>query len=302
MTHILITGGSGFVGRALCQKAMARGWEVSVLSRQPADKVRQICGSKVRVVASLSDIAQLPAIDHVINLAGEPIMEGRWSTARKQKIRESRIELTRQLVNTLSRLPHKPATLISGSAVGYYGDAGETACTETQPAGQDFAANLCRDWERAAQPVSVLGIRLCIIRTGVVLDASGGALKKMRLPFRLGLGGPIGNGQQWFPWITRDDLCALIFFLIEQKNCQGVFNATAPEPVRNETFTRALAAQLQRPALLPVPAFALKALLGEASVMLLGSQQVLPEAAQKTGFSFQHPSLEQALEVLLPGR
>lgn len=299
MTHILITGGTGFVGRALCRKATARGWDVSVLSRQSTDKVRQICGSTVQAIASLDDLAQLPAIDHVVNLAGEPIVEGRWTPARKQKIRDSRIELTRQLVNALSRLPRKPATLISGSAIGYYGDAGETICNEAQPAGNDFASTLCRDWERAAQPVGVLGTRLCIVRTGVVLDAEGGALKKMRLPFSLGLGGPIGTGQQWFSWISRDDLCALIFFLIDHSECQGAFNGTAPEPVRNVDFSRALGKQLRRPAALAIPAFVLKALLGEASSMLLYSQRVVPEAAQKAGFVFQHPSLERALEVLL---
>lgn len=302
MTHILITGGSGFIGRALCRKAISRGWSVTVLSRQPEQRVRQICGPNVRVIPSVSDIADLPAIDHVINLAGEPILAGRWTSARKQRIRESRIELTKQLINALSRRPTKPATLISGSAVGYYGDTGEEICTESQPAGNGFAASLCRDWERAAQPVGVLGIRLCIVRTGIVLDDSGGPLKKMLLPFKLGLGGPIGNGRQWFPWITRDDLCALIFFLIDQPACHGIFNATAPEAVRQGEFAQMLAAQMHRPALLPVPAFVMKALLGEASELLLASQRVRPDAAMQAGFVFQHPSMQQALATLRPGR
>lgn len=300
MTQILITGGTGFIGRRLCTLAQRRGMAVTVLSRQPAATVQQICGDKVNVIRSLNTLATLPPIDHVINLAGEPILNGRWSTARRQILRDSRIEFTRQLLNALSSLPTKPASFVSGSAIGYYGDCGETICTETQAAGADFAATLCRDWERAAQPVGALGTRLCIVRIGVVLDPSGGSLQKMLLPFKLGLGGRIGSGQQWFSWISREDICSLIFFLLDNPALRGVFNGTAPEPVRNADFTQRLAARLHRPAILPMPAFALKAALGEASGLLLGSQRVVPQAAQQAGFTFQHPTLDQALDAMLP--
>lgn len=299
MIRILITGGTGFIGRHLCALAQQRGMAVIVFSRQPATEVRQICGEKVTVINTLDALSSLPPIDHVINLAGEPILNGRWSTSRKQILRDSRIELTRHLVNALSGLPVKPASFISGSAIGYYGDTGESICTETQVAGTDFAATLCRDWERAAQPVGVLGTRLCIVRIGVVLAVSGGSLQKMLLPFKLGLGGRIGSGQQWFSWITREDICNLIFFLLENTALHGTFNGTAPAPVRNADFTRHLATRLHRPALLPMPAFALKAALGEASGLLLGSQRVVPQAAQRAGFTFQHPTLDRALDAML---
>ena len=300
MTQILITGGTGFIGQRLCTLARQRGMRVAVYSRQPAAKVRQLCGDTVQPIASLAELGSLKSIDHVINLAGEPILSGRWTRHRKQVLRDSRIELTRQLVDALSRLPTKPATFISGSAIGYYGDTGETVCHETQPAGTDFAATLCRDWERAAQPVGALGSRLCMLRTGVVLDGNGGPLQKMLTPFKLGLGGRIGSGQQWFSWISLEDICELIFFLIDNTDCRGAFNATAPEAVRNEVFTRTLAEHLHRPAKLPMPAAVLKAALGEASILLLGSQKVYPQAALQAGFQFQHPTLGQALEHMLP--
>lgn len=299
MAHLFMTGGTGFIGRRLCQLALDQGMEVSVLSRKSSQQVKALCGASVRSITAIADLSSLPPIDHVINLAGEPILGKRWSSKRKQILRESRIELTHQLVNNLARLPNKPATLISGSAIGIYGDTGEHSCSETQPANSDFAAILCRDWERAAQPVTALKTRLCIVRIGVVLDSSGGPLQKMLLPFRLGLGGKIGNGQQWFSWISLDDLCALIFHLIQNKDCAGVFNATAPHPVRNLEFTQLLAERLHRPTLLPVPGITLKAVLGESASLLLGSQKVIPEAIHKTGFVFQHPTLSQALESMI---
>lgn len=301
MTHLLLTGGTGFIGRRLCALARDRGMQVSVISRQPASRVKQLCGTSVNAIHSAADIQALPQIDHVINLAGEPILGGRWTPHRKQKLRDSRIEFTRQLINALANLPQRPDTFISGSAIGFYGNTGDPLCNEQSVAGNGFAASLCQDWERAAQPVTALKTRLCIVRIGVVLGPGGGSLDKMLLPFRMGLGGKVGDGQQWFSWIALDDLCNLLFFLLDHPECKGVFNGTAPEPVRNEGFTRQLAAALQRPAILPMPAFALKTLLGEAAGLLLDSQRVVPEAAQQAGFRFQYPDLEQALQAALVG-
>lgn len=297
MSHLFLTGGTGFIGRRLCALASARGMTVSVLSRQPADQVKRLCGQQVTVVSSLTALPALSPIDHVINLAGEPILAGRWTSARKQRLRESRIELTRHLINQLAQLETRPATLISGSAIGFYGNTGDTPRDELSAAGSGFASTLCQDWERAAQPVTALKTRLCIVRTGVVLGAGGGSLQKMLLPFRMGLGGKVGHGQQWFSWIALDDLCELLFFLLEHTECRGVFNGTAPNPVRNEDFTRQLAARLHRPAVVPMPTLVLKTILGEASGLLLDSQRVVPEAALKAGFQFQCPTLDQALDA-----
>lgn len=299
MSHLLLTGGTGFIGRRLCALAHSRGMQVTVLSRQAAADVKRLCGSAVNAIRNTSDIASLPRVDHVINLAGEPILAGHWTATRRQKLRDSRIEFTRQLINTLVNLPQRPTTFVSGSAIGYYGNAGDTLCAESAPAGSGFAATLCQDWERAAQPVTALKTRLCIVRIGVVLGAGGGSLEKMLLPFRLGLGGRIGNGQQWFSWIALDDLCELLLFLLEHPECKGVFNGTAPEPVTNSDFTNVLARQLKRPAVLPMPAPVLKALLGEASSLLLDSQRVVPEAALQAGFRFQYARIDEALQAAI---
>lgn len=298
MAHMLITGGTGFIGRQLCLMAQERGIKVTVMSRQAPANVRQLLGSDTGVITTFEQLASLPPIDIVVNLAGEPILNGRWNSQRKQRLRDSRIDLTRHLVSTLATLSHKPQVMISGSAIGFYGDAGDQRCDETTGPGQGFAATLCKDWERSAQPVTALKTRLCLLRIGVVLDSSGGPLQKMLLPFKLGLGGRLGTGQQWFSWISRTDLCNLIFFLIDNNKLNGVFNGTAPEPVRNEFFTRQLAHALRRPAALPMPEWLIKTGLGEAAEVLLGSQRVMPAAAMAAGFEFQHPTLDQALDTL----
>lgn len=299
MAHLLITGGTGFIGQRLCKLALAAGHRISVFSRRPAQQVTRICGAGVTVINDLHQIPHLPAIDAVINLAGEPIMEGRWSTARKQILRNSRIDFTRHLLDTLAKCSSRPRALINGSAIGYYGDCGEKECIESSSAGTGFAAQLCRDWEDEAQAASTLGMRVCCVRIGVVLDRDGGALQRMLPAFRLGAGGTLGSGQQWFSWIHRDDLCHLILYLQQQEDCRGAFNGSTPHPVRNAEFTRILAQQLHRPAVLKTPAVALKLLLGESASLLLDSQRVMPAATLASGFQFQYPELPMALDAIL---
>jgi uncharacterized protein (TIGR01777 family) len=292
--HVFITGGTGFVGRALCRVLDAAGCRVTVLSRQDATTVSRLCGGSVRGIASLQELHHIGAIDAVVNLAGESIAEGRWTSRRKDVLRNSRIELTRQLSDTLSRLTHKPSVLISGSAIGFYGDCDQQEVDETSPPGDDFAAHLCRDWEAVAREAEDMGIRVCTLRIGLVLDPSGGALQKMLPAFRFGLGGMIGRGQQWMSWIDRADLCRLILFLIQTPTARGPFNATAPYPASNRTFTHALGEALRRPTLFTVPSLALKLAMGEASSLLTTGQKVMPRKAMAAGFQYRHDSLESA--------
>lgn len=296
--NILITGGTGFIGHALVQQLTQQGHAVTVLSRNP-DKVAAICGPGV---AALGDLKQLKAEDAyqvIINLAGEPIFDARWTEARKKLIRDSRINLTGQLIDGIERMAVKPDLLISGSAIGYYGDQGDTVLTEQSAPNPDFSHRLCADWEQAAQKAEQLGVRVCLIRTGLVIAAGGGLLKRLLLPFRLGLGGRLGSGRQWMSWIHREDWIAIAQTMITDTSMQGAYNATAPHPVSNLEFTQTLARCLNRPALLPVPAGLLKVLLGEMSELVLGSQRVMPERLLAQGFGFQYPDLASALRQAL---
>ncbi|WP_020161563.1 TIGR01777 family oxidoreductase [Methylobacter marinus] len=296
--NVLITGGTGFIGRALAQHLTRQGHAVTVLSRNP-DKVAAICGPGV---AALGDLKQLKAEDAyqvIINLAGEPIFDARWTEARKKLIRDSRINLTGQLIDGIERMAVKPDVLISGSAIGYYGDQGDTVLTEQSAPNPDFSHRLCADWEQEAQKAEQLGVRVCLIRTGLVIAAGGGLLKRLLLPFRLGLGGRLGSGRQWMSWIHREDWIAIAQAMITDTSMQGAYNATAPHPVSNLEFTQTLARCLNRPALLPVPAGLLKVLLGEMSELVLGSQRVMPERLLAQGFGFQYPDLASALRQAL---
>jgi uncharacterized protein (TIGR01777 family) len=296
--NVLITGGTGFIGRALVQHLTRQGHAVTVLSRNP-DKVAAICGLGV---AALGDLKQLKAEDVyqvIINLAGEPIFDARWTEARKKLIRDSRINLTGQLIDGIERMAVKPDLLISGSAIGYYGDQGDTVLTEQSAPNPDFSHRLCADWEQAAQKAEQFGVRVCLIRTGLVIAAGGGLLKRLLLPFRLGLGGRLGSGRQWMSWIHREDWIAIAQTMITDTSMQGAYNATAPHPVSNLEFTQTLARCLNRPALLPVPAGLLKILLGEMSELVLGSQRVMPERLLAQGFEFQYPDLASALRQAL---
>ncbi|CAD2267008.1 TIGR01777 family protein [Stutzerimonas stutzeri] len=296
--NILLTGGTGLIGRALCRRWLADGHRLWVWSRSP-QRVAQLCGAEVKGVGSLQQLDAV-ALDAVVNLAGAPIADRPWTKARKSLLWDSRVRLTEELVEWLGRREQKPALLISGSAVGWYGDGGEHRLTEAdQPVTADFASQLCNAWEERASEAAVLGIRVVLIRTGLVLARDGGFLQRLLPPFRLGLGGRLGNGRQWMPWIHIEDQIGLIDFLLRQPAASGPYNACAPTPVRNLEFTRSLSRCLQRPALLPVPAALLKPLLGELAGLLLGGQHAQPQRLQEEGYSFRFTDLDSALADLL---
>jgi len=295
--HILLTGGTGLIGRKLCQHWVGQGHRLTVLSRQPG-QVKQLCGASVRGVAQLEEIGD-ETVDAVVNLAGAPIADRPWTARRRALLWSSRITLTERLLAWLESRAQRPEVLISGSAVGWYGDGGERELNETsQPVKEDFASHLCIAWEETALRAEALGVRVVLVRTGLVLASHGGFLKRLVLPFKLGLGGPIGSGRQWMPWVHIDDQIALIDFLLHQTQCRGPYNACAPEPVRNREFARQLGRALHRPAFLPLPSLLLKAGLGELSGLLLGGQRARPVALQAAGFNFRYSELSAALTEL----
>jgi uncharacterized protein len=296
--HVLLTGGTGFVGQALCPALLARGWRVSVLSRDRA-RVTQRLPAGVHGVESLDELAAGPALDGVVNLAGENLGGGRWTAARKQRFLDSRVQGTRALVAFLAAQNPRPRVLVSASAIGWYGPRGDTPLGEDAAPGSGFQSELCRAWETEARAAEALGMRVCRARIGVVLDAGGGALARMLPPFRLGLGGPVGDGRQWMSWIHRADLVALLIWLLEQDQARGAYNATAPAPLRNAAFAQALGRALRRPARLPMPGFALRLLLGEMADLLLTGQRVLPVRALAQGFVFTYPDADTALRQIL---
>jgi len=296
--NILLTGGTGLIGRALCRRWQADGHRLWVWSRSP-QRVAQLCGAEVKGVGSLQQLDAV-SLDAVVNLVGAPIADRPWTKARKSLLWDSRVRLTEELVEWLGRREQKPALLISGSAVGWYGDGGEHRLTEAdQPVTADFASQLCNAWEERASEAAVLGIRVVLIRTGLVLARDGGFLQRLLPAFRLGLGGRLGNGRQWMPWIHIEDQIGLIDFLLRQPAASGPYNACAPTPVRNLEFTLSLSRCLHRPALLPVPAALLKPLLGELAGLLLGGQHAQPQRLQEEGYSFRFTDLDSALADLL---
>ncbi|AFY21758.1 TIGR01777 family oxidoreductase [Pseudomonas sp. UW4] len=295
--HILLTGGTGLIGRQLCRHWSGQGHRLTVWSRKP-EIVAKTCGAQVRGIARLEDLGQEP-VDAIVNLAGAPIADRPWTHKRKAMLWSSRITLTETLLAWLESREQKPRVLISGSAVGWYGDGGERELTEDSgPVSEDFASQLCIAWEETAQRAEALGIRVILIRTGLVLSAEGGFLSRLLLPFKLGLGGPIGNGRQWMPWIHIDDQIALIDFLLHRNEASGPYNACAPKPVRNREFAKTLGNVLHRPAFMPMPAFALKIALGELSLLLLGGQRATPVRLLQAGFTFQFTDLRAALDDL----
>ncbi|WP_137888803.1 TIGR01777 family oxidoreductase [Pseudomonas sp. 2FE] len=296
--HILLTGGTGLIGRALCRHWAAQGQQLTVWSRTP-ERVASLCGAQVRGIGRLDELAEEP-LDALVNLAGAPIADRPWTSKRKALLWASRITLTEQLLSWLAGRTQRPRVLLSGSAVGWYGDGGERELREsTAPVSEDFASQLCGAWEETAQRAATLGMRVVLVRTGLVLANDGGFLKRLLPPFKLGLGGPIGNGRQWMSWVHLADQIALIDFLLRQESAQGPYNACAPQPVRNAEFSRALGRVLQRPACLPVPAVVLRLALGELSGLLLGGQRALPARLSEAGFSFRFSDLDSALNDLL---
>lgn len=296
--RIFITGGTGLIGRRLCLALSAAGHELTVLSRQPAS-VPAKCGATVKAIGSLNEWPAEQFFDAVINLAGEPIVDARWSAARKQTLLDSRVALTEQLVMRMVQSARPPAVMLSGSAIGYYGDRADQELDETAVAADDFSARLCLAWEAAAAKVTRAGTRLCLLRTGLVLDAHGGMLQKLLLPFKLALGARLGDGRQWMSWIHIDDYVAMVLLLLNDAQASGAFNMTAPQPVTNGEFTRTLAATLQRPALFVAPAALLRLAMGEMAVLLLGGQRVLPKKMLAMAYVFRYPTLASALSALL---
>lgn len=296
--NTLITGGTGFIGHALIKTLTEQGHALTVLSRSP-DKVARLFGPNVKALGSLEQLGADDSFQAVVNLAGAPLLDARWTEARKQLIRSSRIGLTEQLVAAIERMAVKPELMISGSAIGYYGNRGDTVLTEQSPAHDDFPARLCADWEAAALQAERLGVRVCLIRTGLVVGEDGGFLQRMLLPFRLGLGGRLGDGRQWMSWIHRRDWIDIALAMISDTSMRGAYNATAPNPVTNAEFTRVLAQCLNRPALLPVPAWAMKLLMGEMAELVLGSQRVIPERLLAQGFKFEYADVGAALNEVL---
>lgn len=296
--RILLTGGTGLIGQALCRLWAAQGHELVVWSRNPG-QVAALC-SGARGIARLDELDSAAPLDAVVNLAGAPIADRPWTAARRQLLWDSRIDLTRQLVDWLSSRPLKPRVLLSGSAAGWYGDGGERRLNEDSAAGhEDFGSELCCAWEAAAQQAEAFGIRVVLIRTSPVLAREGGMLTRLLPPFRLGLGGRMGSGRQWMPWIHMEDEIGLIDFLLQHEECRGPYNACAPNSVRNAEFASTLARVLHRPALLPVPACVLRLALGEMAILLLGGQHLQPQRALEAGYRFRFTDLEAALTDLL---
>lgn len=296
--RIAVTGASGLIGSALFKRLAADGHEVLPVVRNPEGGKGSLFWDSVR-----GEIhpAEWEALDAVVHLAGENIGGGRWSAARKARIRDSRVLGTRLISETLAKVQHPPKVLISASAVGYYGPrASHEELDESAPAGQGFLAEVCRAWEQAAQAAANAGIRTCWIRTGVVLSPQGGALEAMLPVFRLGLGGRLGRGDQVMSWIALEDVIEAIVFLLDRDDLSGAFNLAAPNPVSNAEFVRALAHVLRRPALFPVPGLALKVVLGEmAGPLLLTGQRALPRRLLESGFVFRETLLEPALPGIL---
>lgn len=292
---IAIAGGSGFLGEPLTRRLVARGDDVAVLSRNPARVAagRGVAWDPANLEEEWSD--EVANADAVINLAGENIGDGRWSDQRKRRLIASRLDSTGALVAAMRRNPAKKRTILNASAVGFYGDRKDEIVDESAPRGEGFLADLVEKWELAARAAESLG-RLVILRFGVVLARDGGALKKMWLPFKLGVGGPIGDGRQWMSWIGRDDAIRVVEWALDNKNARGVYNVTSPVPLTGRDFARALGRAMRRPAFMPVPAFALRIAFGQlADEVLLAGQRVAPSRLLAEGFKFSNPELDAAL-------
>lgn len=292
--HILITGGTGFIGQVLVRRLLAHGHELTILVRDYAHARLQL-GPEPRLVRAFEELEADIYFDYVINLAGAGIADRRWSRARKKILLESRIRTTRQLVRTLKRLRIPPGALLSTSATGFYGDGGDNILTETSPANDEFSNMLCRRWEEEAYKAESLGVRVCVFRMGVVLGVDGGMLKKLLPFYRFGLGGVIGDGQQYFSWVHLDDVMSCLEWLMES-NESGVFNLCAPEPVRQRELARQLGKAVRRPVVMRQPAFLIQAALGEmGDRLLLHGQRAVPQRLQALGFEFKYPTLDRAL-------
>jgi uncharacterized protein len=301
---IAIAGATGFVGSRLVEQLQTQGHQITILTRNPQQASSRFPQAEIVGYTPFKSgewQKSISGCDAVVNLAGEPIAEKRWTPAQKQLILESRQLGTQKLVEAIAQAEIKPEVLVNASAIGYYGTSETAKFDETSQAGTDFLAQVCATWETTAASVTATGTRSVILRLGIVLGAKGGALGKMLAPFSAFVGGPIGSGKQWFSWIHRDDVVKLILMAIEDPQMEGVYNATAPNPATMRQFTHTLGVVMNRPSWLPVPDFALEALLGEGAIVVLQGQQVLPTRTLAQGFKFDYPTLEPALVEILEG-
>jgi uncharacterized protein len=297
---ITVLGGTGFIGKILMKNLVQEGHKVVLLSRNPLNI------SKADIEAAKWDadhidawIKYIDGADAIINLSGEPIGSKRWTQKQKDKIIDSRLKTTRAIVSAISKSKSKPKLLINASAVGYYGNVESGEVTELSDSGAGFLSDVCKKWETGAKEAEKYGVRVVLVRLGIVLEKDGGALKKMLLPFKLFIGGPLGSGKQWLPWVHRDDLVGSMLFILKNQNISGVVNITSPNPVRMKEFSRELGKILKRPSMFPVPAFVLKILLGEMSEMILTGQKAIPQKLIEAGYKFKFPELKSALKEIL---
>lgn len=297
--QVLITGATGFIGRHLCDDLRRQGASVIALTRD-VRRARKRLGGDIEAVEKLADIPADRPVEAVVNLAGENLMSGPWTERRKRRFVDSRVGTTQRLVDWIGERERRPSVLVSGSAIGYYGRQECHILQEFDEPRPNFSHYLCERWEQTAQQAEDMGLRVCRLRTGLVLGTDGGVLKRMLPAFKLGLGCRLGSGEQWMSWIHIDDIVRLIQFLIGHDTLTGPFNGTAPTPVTNAEFTETLARELRRPVLFSAPAFVLRLTAGElADELLLASQRVVPAAAQEAGFEFRYPRLQPALADLL---
>lgn len=302
--RIVISGGTGFIGSRLCDKLIEHGHKPVILTRS-RPRVNQAAEAAEYVYWNPESPDELPSIvdgsDAVVNLAGESIGERRWSESQKNKIRASRINATKALVSAIEHAQRKPGVMVSASAIGIYDHKTEGEYDEESETGNDFLASVCHDWEAEARKAEAFGVRLVIVRFGIVLGKEGGALKQMVLPFKFFAGGPIGSGNQWMQWIHIDDAVNIVYFALTNSHVRGVLNATSPNPVTNKDFSKTLGKLLRRPSFLPVPPLALKVALGSelADALLLHGQKVLPRRTMEMGYKFKYPDLEDALRDVM---
>jgi uncharacterized protein (TIGR01777 family) len=293
----LVTGATGFIGRKIVAALLARGDAVYYLARQHSAKLPSQASFHPWDTGRVPDLNALSRIDAILHLAGEPVAQ-RWSTSVKKRIYDSRIDGTHHLVTAIRALQHRPHVLVSASAIGYYGDRGDEILTENAQPGSDFLS-LCKEWEQAAFEAEQFGVRVVTPRLGMVLGREGGALPAMLAVFRLGIGGRLGSGRQWMSWIHVEDVVRLFLFAADSASLASTVNATSPEPVTNQEFTKTLASVLHRPALFSVPKLALQLAMGEVAEAAFHSQRVIPTKAQEAGFVFNYPNLRGALETLV---
>lgn len=298
--RITLTGATGFIGSRLTERWIGEGHELHVLARRRGKLPPEVrFWEWAQPTESDPPPESLNGSDAVVNLAGEPVAQ-RWNEDVKQRIKESRVAGTNRLVKAISTLERKPQVLVSGSAVGYYGSRGDEVLTEESAQGQGFLAEICQQWEAQARQATELGLRVVCLRTGIVLGTESGALPQMLTPFRLGVGGKLGSGKQWMPWIHIEDIVGLFDLALKSERLKGAVNGCAPNPVTNEDFSKELGAALHRPALISVPEFSLKLLFGEMAQVVLASDRALPKAALAAGYQFRFPLLSSALSQLLP--